>query len=50
MYFYEFEQTGLSKQCRPWSDAAQRGVWSGSILFVTHQAVFDTSAGNQMAS
>ena len=21
------------KQCTPWSDAAERGVWSGSILF-----------------
>ena len=25
--------TGLSKQYRPWSDAAFCGVWSGSILF-----------------
>ena len=21
------------KKCRPWSDAAERGVWSGSTLF-----------------
>ena len=24
----------ISKQCRPRSDAAERGVWSGSTLFV----------------
>ena len=29
----------LSKQCRPWSDAAERGVWSGSTLFATHPAI-----------
>ena len=23
----------IGKQCRPWSDAAERGVWSGSTLF-----------------
>ena len=23
----------IDKQCRPWSDAAERGVWSGSTLF-----------------
>ena len=31
-----FGQTGLSKQCRPRSDAAECGIWSGSILFATH--------------
>ena len=34
---------GLSKQCRSWSDATERGVWSGSALFATHPAVLDTS-------
>ena len=33
-------QTGLSKQCRLRSDAAERGVWSGSTLFSTQPAVF----------
>ena len=27
----------LSKQCRPWSDAAFCGVWSGSALFANVQ-------------
>ena len=37
----EFEYTDLSKQCRPWSDAALCGVWSGSTLFAIHQVVVD---------
>ena len=28
-------ETGLSKQCRPWSDAAFCGVWSGTIHCLT---------------
>ena len=31
---------GISKQCRPRSDAAKRRVWSGSTLFATHPAEF----------
>ena len=43
------EQTGQSKQCRPWSDAALRGVWSGSTLFATHRAmVLNTRTGSKM--
>ena len=26
----------MRKQCRPWSDAAERGAWSGSALFALH--------------
>ena len=37
---YIWTYLGLSKQCRSWSDAAERGVWSGSPLFATHPAVF----------
>ena len=33
---YLFRQTVLSKQCRPWSDATECGIWSGSTLFATH--------------
>ena len=33
-------QIGLCKQYRPRSDAAERGVWSGSILFAIHIAIF----------
>ena len=33
---YVFRQTCLRKQCRSRSDAAVRGVWSGSALFATH--------------
>ena len=32
-------QIGLCKQCRPRSDAAERGVWSGSTLFAIHTAI-----------
>ena len=36
---YVFGKTDVSKQCRPWSDAAECGVWSGSTLFATHPAI-----------
>ena len=39
---YAFEKTGLSKQCSPRSDAAERGVWSGSILFAIHPTILQT--------
>ena len=39
IYSYVFGLTGLSKQWKPKSDAAGRGFWSGSILFVAHPAV-----------
>ena len=26
------EQTGLSKQCKPWSDATECSIWSGATL------------------
>ena len=38
IYSIQIGQTGLRKQWRPWSDAAERGVWSGSTLFVYHPA------------
>ena len=31
---------GLSKLCRPRSDAAGCSIWSGSTLFATHPAIF----------
>ena len=31
---------GLSKQCRPRSDAADCSIWSGSTLFATHPIDF----------
>ena len=37
--FMCFELTSLSKQLRPRSDAAKRGVWSGSKLFATQPAL-----------
>ena len=40
--------TGLSKQCRPRSDAAKRGVWSGSTLFATHAAISQTLTGSKI--
>ena len=43
-----FGQTVYGKQCRPRSDAAERGVRSGSILFATHPSVFDTFSGSKM--
>ena len=30
----------IDKQCRPRSDAAERGVWSGSALFANSLAIF----------
>ena len=30
----------IGKQCRPRSDAAERGVWSGSPLFANSLAIF----------
>ena len=30
----------LGKQCRPRSDAAERGVWSGSPLFANRSTIF----------
>ena len=36
---------GLCKQCRPRSDAAECGVWSGSIPFAIHTAIFFTHQG-----
>ena len=33
-------QIGLSKQCRPNSDATELSVWSGSTLFAAHPATF----------
>ena len=35
-----FGQTGLSKQCRARSEAAEFGFLSGSTLFATHLVVF----------
>ena len=46
--FYVLWQTGLSKQCRPRSDAKECGIWSGSILFTTHPTVVHTFTGNKM--
>ena len=43
-----FGQTGLSKQCKPRSDAAECGVWSGSTMFVTHPAILYTFIGSRM--
>ena len=34
-----YSERQMSKQRRPWSDAAERGVWSGSIPFASYQAV-----------
>ena len=45
---YIFGQTGLSKQCRPRSDAAKRGVWSGSTLLATHPAILYTFTGSKL--
>ena len=36
---YVLGQTGLYKQCRPRSDAAECSIWSGTTLFVTHPAI-----------
>ena len=34
-----FEQLGPDKQCRPRSDATERGIWSGSPLFANSLAI-----------
>ena len=44
---YVFGQTGLCKQCRSRSDAAERDVWSGSLLFATHPAILHTLNGSK---
>ena len=33
------DRQASSKQCRPRSDAAERGVWSGSTLFAIHPTI-----------
>ena len=45
---YVYGQTDLSKQCRHRSDAAERGVWSGSTLFATHSAILQTLTVSKM--
>ena len=35
------QQTGLSKQCRPRSDATEHGIWSGSTLFATPSKIYN---------
>ena len=45
---YIFEKTGLSNQCWPRSNAAERGVWSGSTLFATHPAVLQKQSVSKM--
>ena len=40
---YIFGQTGLSKQCR-----SRDAVSSGSTLFATHPAVFNTISGSKL--
>ena len=45
---YYIYSDSLSKQCRPWSDAAFCGIWSGSTLFAIHQAVLDLSIISKM--
>ena len=42
---YVFGGTSMSNQYRPWWDAAERGVSSGSILFATHPATFRHNIG-----
>ena len=32
-----FHKRDIGKQFRPWSDAAEHGVWSGALLFVLVQ-------------
>ena len=39
---YVFGQTGLRKQCRPRSDAAECVVWSEFTRFATNQAILHT--------
>ena len=48
MFLGIFWKRGMGKKCTPWSDAAERGVWSGSTLFANHPAVLDKSTGSKM--
>ena len=41
----DFNETVLSKQFRPRSDAAKCGIWSGSTLIATYPAVCNTVTG-----
>ena len=43
---YVFGQTGLCKQCRPRSDAAEWIIWSGFTLFATHPVILTTFIGS----
>ena len=36
------EEIPVSKQCRPWSDAAFCGIWSGSTLFALESPIYGT--------
>ena len=45
---YVFRKTRLSKQCRPRSEATDRGVWSGSTLFAILPAILQIFLGIQM--
>ena len=47
-FFYVFGQTGLSKQCRLRSDAAECGIWSGSTLFATDTAILHIFVSSKM--
>ena len=38
---------GIGKQCRPRSDAADRGVWSGSTLFASSTGIFIKHGSNK---
>ena len=40
-------RTGLSKQCKPRSDAAERGAWSESTLFGTHPVILHIFTGSK---
>ena len=43
-----FGQTGLTKQCRPWSGPAEHGVWSASTMFPLIQQILDALIGCKM--
>ena len=34
-----FHKRDIGKQCRPWSDAAERGVWSGLHCLLKKQEI-----------
>ena len=40
---YVFGKTDQDKQCQLRSDAAERGIWSGSTLFATHSGLYTHS-------